>query len=104
LGPLQLTPPHIALSIVAVSTAAVFIAVAYTVVYAQEWRSASVPPLSVLLRSALPLRVPIMLPAITALPLRAAAHTATTTTLPTTAAYLPQIRRHTASAVISTVI
>jgi hypothetical protein len=88
LGPFQLTPPHIALaSIAAVSTAAVSIAgaftvVATTVVYAREWRSASVLPLSVLLRWALPPRV-----LITALLPRSVVHTATIIMLLTTAAY-----------------
>ena len=65
-----------------VSTAAAFTVVATTVVYAQEWQSASVLPLSELRQSALPQRVPI-----TALPPRSVVHTATIITPPTTAVY-----------------
>ena len=65
-----------------VSTAAAFTVVATTVVYAQEWQSASVLPLSELRQSALPQRVPI-----TALPPRSVVHTATIIMPPTTAAY-----------------
>jgi len=88
LGRFQLTPPHIG----PVYTAVVFIAVAFTVVAttaacAQEWRSASVLPLSVLLQLALLLRVLITPPVITALPPRSVVHTATIIMLPTTVAY-----------------
>jgi hypothetical protein len=88
LGLFQLTPPHIAVvSTAAVSIAVAFTAVASTVVYAREWRSASVLPLSVLLRSVLPPRVLITPPAITALPPRSVVHTATIIMPPTTAVY-----------------
>ena len=54
LGLFRLTPPHIALVSIGVgSTAAASTVVATTVVYAREWRSASVLPLLVLQLSAL---------------------------------------------------
>ena len=90
LGRYRLTPPHIALvSAAAVSIAVAFTAVAFTVVattvvYAQEWRSASVLPLSAPLRSALPPRVLITAPAITVLPPRSVVRTAIIITRPTT--------------------
>ena len=74
-------------SIAAVSIAAAFTVVATTVVFARGWRSASVLPLSVLLRSVLPPRVLITPPAITVLPPRSVVRTATTIMPPTTAAY-----------------
>jgi hypothetical protein len=74
LGPFRLTPPHIAL----VSIAVAFTAVATTVVYAREWRSASVLPLLVLQLSALQPRALLPLSVV---------HTAIIIMLPTTAAY-----------------
>jgi len=93
LGRYQLTPPHIVLVSIAVAlTAAVSIAVEFTVVattvvFAREWRSASVLPPSVLLRSVLPPRVLITPPAIAALLPPSVVHTATIIMPPTTAAY-----------------
>ncbi len=102
LGRFQLTPPRIALvSIVVVPPAAVSIAVAFTVVattvvYAREWRSASVLPLSVLLQSALPPQVLITPLAITARLPRSVVHTATIIMPPTIAAYPRHRHCHTA--------
>ena len=96
-GPFQLTPPHIALVSIAVAlTAAVSIAVEFTVVattvvFAREWRSASVLPPSVLL-----LQVLITAgQAITALPRLSVVHTATIIMPPTTAAYPRHSNCHT---------
>ena len=74
LGPFRLTPLHIAL----VSIAAAFTVVATTVVYAREWRSASVLPLLVLQLSALQPRALLPLSVV---------HTAIIIMLPTTAVY-----------------
>jgi hypothetical protein len=95
----QLMPLHIALvsTVVALTVAAftvvAFIVAASTVVYAPEWRWASVLLLSVLLQSVLPPQARItgqviMRQAITALPPRSVVHTATITMPPTAAAYL----------------
>ena len=79
LGLFRLTPPHIALVSIGVgSTAAASTVVATTVVYAREWRSASVLPLLALQLSALQPWVLLPLSVV---------HTATIIMLPTTAAY-----------------
>ena len=71
----------------AVSIAVAFTVVATTVVFARGWRSASVLPPSVLLRSVLPPRVLITPPAITVLLRRSVVRTATIIMLPAIAAY-----------------